>query len=134
MHRLAQLRAQRLELEQEQESLTCLISDLNDVWLQIIIDNGEDCKKALAAKYEALCAKEESLRGAAKARSARGQHLNAMAAFWSLVVDEETTEGGKAMKSNMAGTIEIQKAKSQLLLLQGLSMTTSSTKCTSSDH
>lgn len=95
MHRLAQLRAQRKELEQEQESLNCLISDLNDVWLQIIIDNGEDCKKALAATYETLCAREESLKGAAKVRRTRGEHLNAMAAFWSLVEDEEASEESK---------------------------------------
>jgi hypothetical protein len=39
-----------MELEAEKESLQCMISDLNDVWLQIIIDNGEDCKKALNSK------------------------------------------------------------------------------------
>jgi len=50
LQRLAKLRAQRMELEAEKESLQCMISDLNDVWLQIIIDNGEDCKKALNSK------------------------------------------------------------------------------------
>jgi hypothetical protein len=100
-----------------------MISDLNDVWLQIIIDNGEDCKKALATKYEALCAKEDSLRAAAKVRISCGKHLNAMAAFWSLMEEEETSESNKAAKkTNDAKQIEVQKAKSQLLVLQALSM------------
>jgi hypothetical protein len=100
-----------------------MISDLNDVWLQIIIDNGEDCKKALATKYEALCAKEDSLRAAAKVRISCGKHLNAMAAFWSLMEEEESSESNKAAKkTNDAKQIEVQKAKSQLLVLQALSM------------
>jgi len=90
----------------------------------------------LAAKYEALLSKEDSLKSALKVRRVRGEHLNAMAAFWSVVNDEEAAEGNKAMmlKTKMASQMEIQKAKSDLLLLQGLSMTTGSTKCTSSDH
>lgn len=59
-----------------------------------------------------------------------------MAAFWSVLNDEEPTEGKKAamLKTKMASQMEIQKEKSDLLLLQRLSMTTGSTKCTSSDH
>ena len=59
-----------------------------------------------------------------------------MAAFWSVVNEEEAAEGNKAimLKAKMASQMEVQKAKSHLLLLQGMSMTTGSTKCTSSDH
>lgn len=39
-------------------------SDLNDIWLQIILDNGEDAKKNLSAKQEELVERAESLKKA----------------------------------------------------------------------
>lgn len=69
-----------------------MILDLNEIWLQIIIDNGEDCKKTLTAKYEAVCDKAKSLSKALRIRQEKGSHLNKIAAFWSLMVEEEKRE------------------------------------------
>jgi hypothetical protein len=76
------LRAQRQELEDENESLKCMMSDLNDVWLQIIIDNGEDCKQAMNNKYEELTEEAESLRSAIRTYKTHETCMSAAAAFW----------------------------------------------------
>lgn len=66
-----------------------MISDLNDVWLQIIIDNGEDCKKALNRKLETLTEKADSLRCAERIRQEHGKRMADVAAFWCLFVEEQ---------------------------------------------
>jgi hypothetical protein len=130
------LREQRKELEQEQESLKCMILDLNEIWLQIIIDNGEDCKKTLTAKYEALSEKAKSLSKALSIRQEKGAHLGKIAAFWSLMVEEEK---GENKRRDMRGITINKKALScgSELLLQGLislqSKTSNSTQASSED-
>lgn len=84
-----------------------MISDLNDIWLQIIIDNGEDCKKTLAAKYEAVSERVESVAKALKVRKSHGAHLASIAALWNLI-DEQTPE-----TRNKCEVPPVQKARSQ---------------------
>lgn len=82
-------------------------SDLNDIWLQIIIDNGEDCKKTLAAKYEAVSERVESVAKALKVRKSQGAHLASIAALWSLM-DEQAPETKDKCEIPL-----VQKARSQ---------------------
>lgn len=116
LQRLAKLRAQRKELQAEQESLKCMISDLNDVWLQIIIDNGEDATKTLAAEFETLSEKVDSLKRAIEVRNMQGMRMDAIATFWSLFVEEEPVS-----RANKRCVVDMHKSKSALPLLQGLS-------------
>lgn len=112
-----------------------MITDLNDVWLQIIIDNGEDEIKAQSAKLKALTDKADSLRCAMAVRtnSCGGSKLNNMVAFWSLFVGEEQEE-----KRCVRMAAAVVKAKSELLQLQGLSsscgMSSSSTTANTKDR
>lgn len=112
-----------------------MMTDLNDVWLQIIIDNGEDCKKALACKLEKLQEKADSLKSAVCVGKSVEQRMSAAAAFWTQFVEEEEPEGNKRMRRT---TMDMQKAKSELLLLQGLvsapSGSSKSTTCTTTDQ
>lgn len=123
------MREERNELEQESENLKCLISDLNEIWLPIILDNGEECTKNLTAKNQALEEKAESLSKALRTRQNKGAHLGKIAAFWNIMVEEE---------AEMRRPTTIQtKAKSCCVanLLQGLQSQTSqqSTQASSTD-
>ena len=113
-----------------------MILDLNDIWLQIIIDNGEDCKKTLTAKYEAVSEKAKSLSKALRIRQEKGAHLGKIAAFWSLMVEEEQGEN----KRGAMRAIAINKKALSFgckLLLQGLtsiqSKTSETTQASSQD-
>ena len=115
-----------------------MISDLNDIWLQIIIDNGEDCKKTLTAKYEVLSERAECLSKALQVRKTQGAHFTRIAAFWNIVEnDEQTCENKRLLAEKaMRSSIDMQKAKSDtILLLQGCSnMSNASTKASSIDQ
>ena len=64
------------------------MTDLNEVWLKIIIDNGEDCKRALACKLEKLEEKANSLKSAINVGRSVEQHMSAAASFWTQFVEE----------------------------------------------
>lgn len=102
-----------------------MMSDLNDVWLQIIIDNGEDCKQAMNNKYEELTEEAESLRSAIRTCKTHETRMSAAAAFWQKFVEEEEKEAKcankRVWKAMRRTTMDMQKAKSEQLLLQGLS-------------
>ena len=108
MQRLQQLRDERAELEQERESLEGTLEDLNGIWLQVIIDNGEDCKRNNSAKIDLLDDRLESLSKATKVMTQFGAHFTQMASFW-----DEVNEPISAKKAARESTKRLRCAIEQ---------------------